>query len=530
MFLKELDFLSPPISLYFQGSSSNSSICSGILSIITVLIIVIYSIIMLIALFTRDNDTLTSTSFTYFVDDAGEIPLNASSLFHFISFEDYNNKGNAEFDFTYFNAIGFENIFSDYESNTNIYNYNHWLYGLCNENDILGIEDIIKNKIITKSACIRKYFDSETQQYYDTNDQKFKWPSLSHGTFHPENKYYSIIINSCNQNYLDNVFNGELSCKNINNLDMSLMAIYLNFIDQYIDVLNYDNPITKFFFRIVSKLDEDNYSINNLNFNPSLIRTNDGYFFDNKVKEFSFFYERNEVLSYQRKGNLYMGYSFNLNNRLTFYERSYQTIQDFLSSLGGFYNIVIFIMKLINDLINSPMILVNFNFLLNLFSINIDDIKKSNQKNIIDNKINEVKELKKIIIKSRRTNTRESIVNELDNHNRKDTDEKKIIKEIQINDGKNEKSEDKETENVKITNNNEKIKEIEEVNEEKGKNKNIFSYWEFFLYKLTCGKKNSELEIYEDFLKKIVSVENLMHNYLKINNLLKSENEMNENA
>ena len=62
------------------------------------------------------------------------------------------------------------------------------------------------------------------------------------------------------------------------------------------------------------------------------------------------------------------------------------------------------------------------------------------------------------------------------------------------------------------------------------KKKEKFSYWEFFLYKLTCGKKNSELEIYEDFLKKIVSVENLMHNYLKINNLLKSENEMNENA
>ena len=133
MFLKEIDFLSPPISLYYQGSSSYSSIGSGILSIITILLIIYFSVRKIIDLFSRGHEILNSNSFSFFVEDAGTIPLNSSSLFHFISIEDFNNKGKEEFNFSYFNVIAFEDFFSNFEFNTKINNYNHWLYGLCNE-------------------------------------------------------------------------------------------------------------------------------------------------------------------------------------------------------------------------------------------------------------------------------------------------------------------------------------------------------------------------------------------------------------
>ena len=90
-----------------------------------------------------------------------------------------------------------------------------------------------------------------------------------------------------------------------------------------------------------------------------------------------------------------MVYFFNLNNRIQFYERSYENIEDTLSALGGIYNIIINIMTVINNLINSSMILFDFNVLLNLFSISIDDIKKSNKENIVNKKIKEVETLKK---------------------------------------------------------------------------------------------------------------------------------------
>ena len=157
MVLKSIDFLSPPITLFYQGSISHSSPMSGILSIVTLLLVILLSIHEIISLFKRKDETPKSTTFTYFKEDIETITLDTSSLFHFISFEDYNNKGNEEFNFSYFNAIGIEEPVSLYENNNDLLNYNHWLYGFCNnENDIKGIEDKITNKFLTNSACIRK--------------------------------------------------------------------------------------------------------------------------------------------------------------------------------------------------------------------------------------------------------------------------------------------------------------------------------------------------------------------------------------
>ena len=106
MFLKKIDLLSPPISLFYQGLPSHSSKLSGILTILSFVIVIIFSVCHILSLFQRENETPNSTSFTYFIEDAGTISFNPSSLFHFISLEDLNDRGNEEFNFSYFNAIG----------------------------------------------------------------------------------------------------------------------------------------------------------------------------------------------------------------------------------------------------------------------------------------------------------------------------------------------------------------------------------------------------------------------------------------
>ena len=103
--------------------------------------------------------------FSYFLENAGTININSSTLFHFISIEDWNDKGNEVFDFSYFNALGFEDSFSDMD-NFDITNYNYWLYGLCKESDRNNLKGIFTQSFFKKSACIRKFFDSETKQYY----------------------------------------------------------------------------------------------------------------------------------------------------------------------------------------------------------------------------------------------------------------------------------------------------------------------------------------------------------------------------
>ena len=212
MFLKEIDFLSKPITLFYQGSSSHSSSLSGFLSILCLVIVIIFSIHDIKTVFKRGSETPSSASFTYYIEDAGTISFNPSSLFHFISIENLNDEKEEDFNFSYFNAIGIEAPISEYATEMDIKKYDHWLYGFCNDSDINDLKDIINIDFFTKSACIRKYYNSESEEYYDTNDPKFKWPSISHGTFHPQNNIYSIIIIECNQTILDDLFNGELVC------------------------------------------------------------------------------------------------------------------------------------------------------------------------------------------------------------------------------------------------------------------------------------------------------------------------------
>ena len=513
MFLKEIDFLSQPITLFYQGYSSHSSILSGILTILALVIVIIFSIKEIKSFFFREGETPSTASFTYFIEDAGTIQFVPSSLFHYISLESLNDKGNEDFNFSYFNAFGIEAPISQYASDVNITNYDHWLYGFCNnDSDIKDLKDIIKVDYFTKSACIRKYYDSKNKAYYDTNHPKFKWPSISHGTFHPNNNIYSIIIKECDQTILDSLFNGEIICKDIKEYDMTARIAHLNFIDQYIDILKYKNPIGRYIFRIENLLDLNNYSVNHLNFYPSLLKSRIGYVFNEEKNEYAYFFSRDDVFSYPKTCEIFMGYSFYLNNRINYYERAYLTIQDVLSKIGGTLNIIIFIMKLINNFINSYIILNDFNHLLNLFTITTDDIRIANKKNILNKKLKQVENIKKNSCAFSKPKSTENIIKEED----KDT-----ITEQSLNTEKSENTEVPKVINT-IENNNENSPNTED-NKSKENNNIVYSFLDYFVYKITFGKKHKDLEIFETFRKKIISVEHLMQNYLKLNNLLTLE-------
>ena len=365
MILKQIDFLSPEITLYYKGSLSHKSIISGILTIIALVLIIMCTICYINGFLNKRDEVPKIASYTRFIEDAGEFPINSSSFFHFISL--YKDKYNG-FDFTYFNIIGFEqyNLY-DYDNN-NLYNYNHWLYGFCNyETDTIGISNIVTQDYFLQSACIRKYYDSSSKEYYNPGDPKFKWPKMAHGNFNSNMKFYSIIIQNCEQNLLNEIFDDEKICKNENEVKEELngVAIYFNFIDYYVDILKYENPNQKYFYRLENTLDKDNYSINHLNFNPSVIKTTKGFMFYKTYDELSYVYERNEVYTYQKKGKIQASYNLWLNNRMHYYERTYRRIQDALSDIGGVANSIIFIITLINNLINRYTIITDTQKLLN---------------------------------------------------------------------------------------------------------------------------------------------------------------------
>ena len=242
MFIKKLDYLSHNITLYYKNSLSHSSIISGILSIISFCIIFISGIYFSLDLIKRKNP-----EFYYldqFVEDAGEFPINSSSLFHYISMSDTNFKNiNKGFDFRSFKLIGIDSGYIKYLENNNIEQYDHWIYGLCNnETDTKGIGHLITNEEFKNSACIKKYYNSLEKKYYITIEKEFRWPTISHGNFNPNYTFYQIIIDKCDRDTLKLIFGDNYHCKSDNETNIYFeenFGIYLNFIDQYIDISNY---------------------------------------------------------------------------------------------------------------------------------------------------------------------------------------------------------------------------------------------------------------------------------------------------
>ena len=522
MFFKKIDFISPEITLFYKGSLSHSSIISGVISFISCSIIVCLSFYCFLGLFDREKDCPTIANNNQYTEDAGIFSLNSSSLFHFISIvRDGNQPFYEDFDFTSFNLIGFENYGQNMENGVDITQYNHWLYGFCSkENDIKGIENLVTQHFFTKSACIRKYFDSSTQKYYEIGDKNFRWPTLEHGTFNPQNKIYSLILYKCDQEILNNIFGKGHKCKNDEEIEKVINKrglIHFNFIDHFVDILKYEEPIKKYFYRIENTIDKDNYSINNINFNPILIKTQKGIIFDNYENKISYSYERNDVFIKLIKGKIYMEYSLWLNNRVNYYERIYKKLSVSLTTMGGTVNSIILIASFINKIINQFTALKDIQSVLNSSHVSIDEINKP-KKNIELKKISNLnpKDLEYNSINKNIDKTDISSRTNLEIIDKNSMISKEEKKEKQINNVENNNKEDKnEQKNINKSN---------EYNNQKEK----IIFWKFLIHKFSCGKKNRHLKLYEDFREKIISVENLIQINLNTHNILKFKDKVYE--
>ena len=527
MFIKNFDYLSPSITFYYQGAHSHTSIISGIISIISAIIIIIFAGYYLYELITRKD--LNAFYYKSFIEDSGTFPVNASSFFHFISLgESYTGFDWYEgVNFTEYRIIGLEIDLVNYLNNRNIFNYNHWLYGLCNnKSDTEGISHLINYKYFEKSACIRKYYDTSEQKYYDIGHSKFKWPVLSHGTFHCDNQFYTIIVEGCKEETINHILGGNQKC--IYNPLIDIRTSYFYFINHYIDVLDYKNPSIKFLDRIENGINKQNYYVNNLNIFPSIVRTHNSYIFNNVEDERAYIYERNDVMTeINKEDKIYVAFNIWLKNTVNHYERTYKRLQDVIPKIGGINQVVIFISVCINKFYNKYIEIIDTDTL--LFS----SIKKRrrDRKKIIANKNIDIK-LEELNKDNRNNLVKKSIEREKNNENLNKKMEKNK-NDINISRSRNNfvnSSEElyhisnnhiKSIENKDKTNNNSNVnnkynKVTSKISEEKK------TFYKYILFTLLCGKKYNWFGIYKNFRKKIISEEHLIKNYLIIYNLLKA--------
>ena len=521
IYIRYLDFLSPTVTFYYKGFLSHSSFVSAILSIISFLVII--SIAGYFSLELIKRETPTTFYYNSFVDDAGIFPLNSSSFFHFISLSlADNNYSDNGVDFRHFRVIGLENFFADYLLDRDITHYNHWLYGYCNtESDIQGIEHLIDYDFFPKSACIRKYFDKNDQQYYDTKDSKFRWPVMAHGTSNPNKKYYAIVLEKCQEDRINLILGEDSHCKANEELGNSIgtsSSAHFFYVDHYIDVLNYKNPNVKYIYRVENSMQLNFYPINHLNFNPIFVETHNGLVFDSINNTTAYSYERNDVFTEENKGNdVYTVYYLWLSNRQNYYKRKYKRIQDAISEIGGIYQFISIIAIFINRLYNNYIVLLDTE---NLLFSSID----SN-----NNKIKKVQDLpKEKINKNIKNNSKNISIKEKENKN-KSQSRNEIVdkKQNESNNNKNidvcfnnyeEAKNDYNHKLDKIFNKKTTFNSDDIIISTKKETINFFTY---FVYKLLCGKKYTYYRGFEEFRKRIISEEHLMKSHLNIYNLLK---------
>ena len=146
MFIKNLDYLSPRVTFYHKGFLSHSSICSGILSIIAIVFVIILAVYYFLEIIDKkDPKTFYLHSL---IEEAGVYQFNTSSLFHFINqIQIFKGKTIYEdLDFTTFSIIGSQ-LYGNNHLNSAKYNgiksFDHWLYGYCNkEINTKGLDDL----------------------------------------------------------------------------------------------------------------------------------------------------------------------------------------------------------------------------------------------------------------------------------------------------------------------------------------------------------------------------------------------------
>ena len=531
MFIKKLDLLSPKITLYYKDYDSHASMISGILNIISFFILLSFSGYFISSLIKKEEPK--TIFFNNYKEDIGIYEVNSSSFFHFLSIEEKGRKFiNKGFDFSKFKIIGFNTYFESYLYSKYMLHFDHWIYGKCkNENYTKEIKDknLDNYEFFGDSACISKYYSHNDKKYFNFGETGFKWPEIAHGKNNKNNKFYNIIIGKCDEDVLKLILgeDEDYKCENESTIKNFIESetprtFNLYFKDNYINILNYNNPISNYFNLIENLMNFDKYSINNLNFIHSSIQTDVGIFHDNIIENISYSFDRNEEQLKDRKNfDAFLGYRFLMNNLGFFYERDYKKIQDCISNLGGVYNAVNIVFFMINLIINKYITISDTQLLLNT-SVNIkpnfgkisnrNSVSKNfDQKLTSDFSYNKIdnfrnKFIDKIEDKKGIYNTQE--ITSKDNNfitSKEDTKDKNIVEDL------NQYS------NINISFDKTKLR----TNKTKEINEKYFKFISYIFYKYTCGKKYEFYSIYENFRMKILNEENLMRQNLNINNILK---------
>ena len=359
MFLQNFDFISPSITLFYHNKTQHSSISSGIFSII--ILIIIFSLIFYLSLDFLFLKNPSSMYYKTYIDDVDIYYFNSSSLFHYV-FINQNDLFNITIDEKYFSIIGVPEHDGNYLLNTNMSFHDHYIYGPCDFSDVGDKKNILTGdylKYYKYSFCIKKFYNSSSNEIIFKDDTRFVYPFLQHGASKINNRHYNIYF----QRYQNHTVINNNSCYEKNVFFNTSGYLYnIIFITQNIKVKDYKDSIKFNFQRVSNFFNSESYTSNHLNFSPMKLITHTGKFLDQTSEQFSYNYDFNEKLINFEHLEIFGAFHFWMQNTLVIYERTYQKIQDISGNIDGIIEIITLVVKFLNMLFFSDyQILYDFN-------------------------------------------------------------------------------------------------------------------------------------------------------------------------
>ena len=68
-------------------------------------------------------------------------------------------------DLSLISIYGYEEAIDNLMIKNDPMQFNHWIYGKCNDSDTKGISYLINHNLYEEALCIRKYYDLKTDSY-----------------------------------------------------------------------------------------------------------------------------------------------------------------------------------------------------------------------------------------------------------------------------------------------------------------------------------------------------------------------------
>ena len=386
MNISSLDFISPKITLKYNGRNSHISRIGGFLSLcLSIIIFMLVSYCFWTLFEPKFYSSFLYEESTH--DNKLFQSINYSGINHFLQIYSHSNNG-------WFGEIDNKNIIIyAIKENNNLYRNNylnselsnteHWLYDKCdkiNNIDVNLFDEISKYiKNYTSSICIRFYFNPNDKKYYEIGNDGYVAPYLETNKLNEKKYPFKILIEKCHNNShinnMGNTCNSEIEIKKYFEL---YDEIFIYYIYNLIKPMSINKQLRKNIYSISSKLGQLTYFVNDIIFQP--IKIMKAGSFGNTYKDtFSFRLYNN--FEYQKScnnesANLVGIFNLYLNSNILTYQIRFLNLIDILSHLGGLIKIFFLFFKILNYFNHRYIIIGNTQ---DLFKINTGIESNSNE-------------------------------------------------------------------------------------------------------------------------------------------------------